>query len=99
MFMSFNILTNCNSKDFLKKFPYISYQRKKNHFKKANLKQWKKAHKKALENPLKFWEKAAKELFWYKSWKKVFEDKPKPITKETDFACNKQRNGVERNSV
>ncbi len=36
----------------------------------------KKVYKEALKNPVKFWEGLAKELFWYKKWRKVFVHKP-----------------------
>ncbi len=32
----------------------------------------KSIYKEAEKNPVKFWEKLAKELFWFKKWKKVF---------------------------
>ena len=40
--------------------------------KKAWLKD-KKIYRQADKNPVKFWEKLAKELFWFKIWKKAFE--------------------------
>ena len=36
----------------------------------------KKIYKDAGENPIKFWEGLAKELFWFKKWKKAFIHKP-----------------------
>jgi len=36
----------------------------------------KKVYKEALKNPVRFWEGLAKELFWYKKWRKVFVHKP-----------------------
>ncbi len=33
-------------------------------------------YKKASKNPVKFWENLAKEVFWFKSWKKTFLHKP-----------------------
>ncbi len=36
----------------------------------------KKIYQEAGKNLIKFWEKLAKELFWSKKWKKVFEHKP-----------------------
>jgi len=36
----------------------------------------KKIYQNAAKNPVKFWEKLAKELFWFKPWKKVFLSKP-----------------------
>ncbi len=35
-----------------------------------------KIYKEATKNPIKFWEKLAKEIFWFEKWKKVFEHKP-----------------------
>ena len=36
----------------------------------------KKIYQEAEKAPVLFWEKLAKELFWFKKWKKVFEHKP-----------------------
>lgn len=36
----------------------------------------KKIYQTAEKNPVKFWEKLAKELFWFKKWKKPFEHTP-----------------------
>jgi len=33
-------------------------------------------YQRALKDPVKFWGKLAKELFWFEKWKKVFEHKP-----------------------
>ena len=35
-----------------------------------------KIYKEAARNPLKFWEKLAEELFWFKPWEKAFLHKP-----------------------
>jgi len=35
-----------------------------------------KIYQKALKDPVKFWEKLAKELFWFEKWKKAFEHTP-----------------------
>jgi acetyl-CoA synthetase len=35
-----------------------------------------KIYQKALKDPVKFWEKLAKELFWFEKWKKTFEHSP-----------------------
>ena len=43
--------------------------------KKAWLKD-KKIYQETAKNPIKFWEKLAKELFWFEKWKKAFEHKP-----------------------
>jgi len=47
--------------------------------KKFQKKAWikdKAIYQAANKNPIKFWENLAKELFWQKKWKKVFEHKP-----------------------
>lgn len=36
----------------------------------------KKIYKEAEKNPIKFWENLAKEIFWFKKWKKAFVHKP-----------------------
>jgi acetyl-CoA synthetase len=35
-----------------------------------------KIYKEAEKNPIKFWEKLAKEIFWFEKWKKAFEHNP-----------------------
>ena len=45
-------------------------------FKKGAWINSKKVYQEANRDPIKFWEKLAKELFWFKSWKKAFEHKP-----------------------
>jgi acetyl-CoA synthetase len=45
-------------------------------FKKRAWVKDKKVYKEALKNPIKFWENTAKELYWFKKWKKAFEHKP-----------------------
>jgi acetyl-CoA synthetase len=35
-----------------------------------------KIYQKALKDPVKFWEKLAKEIFWFEKWKKTFEHNP-----------------------
>jgi acetyl-CoA synthetase len=35
-----------------------------------------KIYQKALKDPVKFWEKLAKEIFWFEKWKKAFEHNP-----------------------
>ncbi|MCB2198345.1 acetate--CoA ligase [bacterium] len=46
---------------------------------KAHVKDWEKLRKKALDDPLAFWEERAKELDWYKPWTKVLEDSKAPF--------------------
>jgi len=45
-------------------------------FKKIALINDKSIYKKAFKSPAKFWEKLAKELVWFKKWRKVFVHKP-----------------------
>jgi acetyl-CoA synthetase len=35
-----------------------------------------KIYQRALKDPVKFWEKLAKEIFWFEKWKKAFEHQP-----------------------
>lgn len=35
-----------------------------------------KIYQKAIKDPVKFWEKLAKELFWFRKWRKTFEHEP-----------------------
>ena len=35
-----------------------------------------KIYQKASKDPIKFWEKLAKELFWFEKWKRAFEHQP-----------------------
>jgi acetyl-CoA synthetase len=35
-----------------------------------------KIYQRALKDPVKFWEKLAKEIFWFEKWKKAFEHNP-----------------------
>ncbi len=45
-------------------------------FKKRACLKNRKIYLQADKNPVKFWEKLAKELFWFKAWKKTFIHKP-----------------------
>lgn len=45
-------------------------------FKKRTWLRDKKIYKEAEKNPILFWEKLAKELFWFEKWKKAFEHNP-----------------------
>ena len=45
-------------------------------FKKRAWLKDKKIYQEAEKNPVKFWEKLAKKLFWFKKWRKGFEHKP-----------------------
>jgi len=55
------------SKDFVKN-AYIK-----------SLKQYKKLYNESIKNPSKFWSRIAKELFWFKQWKRVYYWNPKTI--------------------
>ena len=41
--------------------------------KSANVRNYEEEYSRFLENPEKFWESVAEELFWYKKWEKVLE--------------------------
>ncbi|RUM43172.1 MAG: acetate--CoA ligase [Desulfurobacterium sp.] len=41
--------------------------------KRANVRNYEEEYSRFLENPEKFWEGVAEELFWYKKWEKVLE--------------------------
>jgi acetyl-CoA synthetase len=45
-------------------------------FKKKVLIKNEKIYQEAAKDPIKFWEKLAKELFWFEKWKKAFEHQP-----------------------
>jgi acetyl-CoA synthetase len=45
--------------------------------KTATVKDWKKVRQAALKNPVKFWDEAAKDIAWYKPWKKTVREKKK----------------------
>ena len=45
-------------------------------FQKRAWLQDKKIYRRAIRNPIKFWEKLAEELFWFQKWKKGFLHKP-----------------------
>jgi len=47
----------------------------------ANIKDYNAIIKKSLENPIKFWEEAARDLVWFKPWRKVFDSSHKPFYK------------------
>ena len=55
------------SKDFVKN-AYIK-----------SLKQYKKLYNESIKNPSKFWSRIAKELFWFKQWKRVYYWNPKTL--------------------
>jgi acyl-coenzyme A synthetase/AMP-(fatty) acid ligase len=70
--------------------------------KKIKEKAWlkdKNIYQKALKNPLLFWENLAKELFWRKSWKKVFEHKPPYFKWFLEGKINITENIFEKNKL
>jgi len=54
-------------------------------------------YKQADKNPVKFWSKLAKELCWFKKWKKVFEHKPPYFKWFVDGKINITYNCLDRN--
>ncbi len=63
----------------------------------ARLKDWDKLAKSARKDLKSFWESEAKELEWYKPWKKVLDDSKKPFFKWfTGAKVNIVHNAVDR---
>ena len=58
-----------------------------------------KIYKEAEKNPIKFWEKLAKELFWRKKWEKAFEHKPPYFQWFLSGKINITENIFEKNSL
>ncbi|MFC1663920.1 acetate--CoA ligase [Patescibacteria group bacterium] len=56
-------------------------------------------YKKAAKDPVKFWEKLAKELFWIKPWKKAFSHNPPHFKWFLDGKINITSNIFEENQV
>lgn len=56
-------------------------------------------YKKAMKNPVKFWETQAKELFWFKKWKNVFIHSPPTFKWFVGGKINLSYNCLERNLV
>ena len=70
--------------------------------KKFKEKAWlnnKKIYQEADKNPVKFWEKLAKELFWFEKWKKAFEHKPPYFQWFVGGKINITSNIFEKNSL
>ncbi len=67
-------------------------------FKKNALINKKSIYKEAEKSQIKFWEKLAKELFWFKKWKKVFVHKPPYFQWFTGGKINITSNIFENNS-
>ena len=56
-------------------------------------------YQKANKDPIKFWETLSKKLFWFKSWKKVFEHKPPYFQWFVDGKINITSNIFEENPL
>ncbi|MBZ9577894.1 acetate--CoA ligase [Patescibacteria group bacterium] len=54
-------------------------------------------YKKASRNPKKFWEDLAKDLLWFKKWRKVFVHKPPYFKWFVDGKLNITQNALDRN--
>ncbi|MFH1522471.1 MAG: acetate--CoA ligase [Patescibacteria group bacterium] len=59
----------------------------------ANVKDYEGTLKQAARSPIKFWEQAAGEIFWFKKWSRIFDDSKKPFYKwfvggKTNLAYN-----------
>lgn len=66
-------------------------------FKKRALVNNKSIYKTALQNPVKFWEKLAKELFWVKKWEKAFLHNPPYFKWFVHGKINITQNALDRN--
>lgn len=66
-------------------------------FKKRAWVKNRKIYKESLENPIKFWENAAKELHWFKKWKKVFVHNPPYFNWFLGGKINITYNALDRN--
>ncbi len=66
-------------------------------FKKRALIKSAAIYKTAAKNPIKFWEKLAKELLWQKKWKKVFSHRPPYFKWFVGGKLNITENCLERN--
>jgi len=58
-----------------------------------------KIYKEAQKDPIKFWEKLAKELFWFEKWKKPFLHKPPYFQWFVDGKINITSNIFEKNPL
>jgi acetyl-CoA synthetase len=68
-------------------------------FKKRALVNDPKIYKEAEKNPILFWEKLAKEIFWFEKWKKTFEHNPPYFKWFVDGKINITSNIFEKNSL
>ncbi|KPJ56939.1 3-hydroxypropionyl-CoA synthetase [Parcubacteria bacterium DG_74_2] len=68
-------------------------------FKKKSWLKDKKIYEEAAKNPIKFWEKLANELFWFKKWKKPFLHKPPYFQWFLEGKINITSNIFEKNTL
>jgi len=68
-------------------------------FKKRAWAKNKKIYQEATKDPIKFWEKLAKELFWFKKWKKTFKHNPPYFQWFLDGKINITSNIFEKNPL
>lgn len=66
-------------------------------FKKGALLNNKEIYKEAAKDPVKFWEKIAKEIYWRKKWQKSFEHNPPYFKWFLDGQLNLAENSLDRN--
>ncbi len=65
--------------------------------KNAKIRDWQAARKAAAKDPLLFWQKAARELLWFKPWQKVLDARKKPFYQWfTGARCNMVANALDR---
>ncbi len=69
------------------------YRPAKKIIKTALVKDYQQTLKQAAQDPLKFWEQAAHDIYWFKPWKKILNDSKKPFYKwfvggKTNLAYN-----------
>jgi len=73
------------------------YKPSETFLKRTKIKDWKKIHKSAMKDPIGFWEEAAKELEWYKPWKKAFKQPKKHFFQWfVSGKCNIVHNALDR---
>ena len=73
------------------------YRPSKKIISQAQIKDPEEVRKKALRNPLKFWQQAAEELVWFKRWQKVFDNSNKPFFQWfVGGKCNLAYNALDR---
>lgn len=73
------------------------YKPSKKIIQKATIKDWKKVHRDAKKNPIKFWDEAAKELEWFKPWEIIFRERKKHFFEWfVGGKCNIVHNALDR---